>query len=313
MRLAILSTFMAAASWCQGTPPMRTRYLTSLTNAEINEYLKRNDIIFVPVGVVEVHGGFPVDCEYVGALAWAQKLAEEVDGLVLPNLSYFYPGGTAPASGTVLVEPSQEMAYLTAIAQSLLRQGFRRQIYVAGHMPFIITPWIREFFDETKVPILYFPTQGLAAQGQAGADAQVARGARTQAGRGTARSQDLGENVQTLLYGAYSIVGRLEDIPLNVTEPPPPAHPVDQALKKLNALGTGSNTVGNYYTYPADHAGTAHPITAEQRAEWAKQGVAQIEAGVKASDIKAIVQALRDHDKFIQEITLPTNGSLIPK
>jgi len=78
---------------------MRTRYLTSLTNAEINEYLKRNDIIFVPVGVVEVHGGFPVDCEYVGALAWAQKLAEEVDGLVLPNLSYFYPGGTAPASG----------------------------------------------------------------------------------------------------------------------------------------------------------------------------------------------------------------------
>jgi creatinine amidohydrolase len=294
---------------------MRTRYLTSLTNAEIDEYLKRNDIIFVPVGVVEVHGGFPVDCEYVGALAWAQKLAEEVDGLVLPNLSYFYPGGTSPASGTVLVEPSEETAYLTAIARSLLRQGFRRQIYLAGHMPFIITPWIREFFDETKVPILYLPTQGLAAKGQAGAgaDAQGGPGARTQSGRGADRPQDLAENVQTLLYGAYSIVGRLEDIPLNVSEPPPPPHPVNEAYKKLNALGTGSNTVGNFYTYPADHAGTAHPITAEQRAEWAKQGVAQIEAGVKASDIKAIVQALRDHDKFIQEVTLPANGSLIPK
>lgn len=67
---------------------------------------------------------------------------------------------------------------------------------------------------------------------------------------------------------------------------------VNEAYTKLNALGTGSNTVENFYTYPADHAGTAQPITAEQRAAWAKQGVAQIEAGVSASDIKAIVQAL---------------------
>ena len=54
-------------------------------------------------------------------------------------------------------------------------------------------------------------------------------------------------------------------------------------------------------------------ITAEERVAWAKQGVAQIGAGVKVSDIKVIVQALRDHDKFIQEVTLPANGRLIPK
>ncbi len=70
---------------------MRTRNLTSLTNTEIEEYLKRNDIIFIPVGNVEVHGGFPTDCEYVGPLAFAQKMAEEADGLVLPNLAYFFP------------------------------------------------------------------------------------------------------------------------------------------------------------------------------------------------------------------------------
>ena len=34
IRLALTSTVFAIVSWGQGTPPMRTRYLTSLTNTE---------------------------------------------------------------------------------------------------------------------------------------------------------------------------------------------------------------------------------------------------------------------------------------
>jgi hypothetical protein len=101
MRLALISTVFAIVSWSQGTPPMRTRYLTSLTNTEIETYLKRSDLIFIPVGNVEVHGGFPTDCEYVGPLAFAQKMAEETDGLVFPYLAYFFPGGTVVGKGTV--------------------------------------------------------------------------------------------------------------------------------------------------------------------------------------------------------------------
>ncbi len=103
---------------------MRTRLLTSLTNTEVESYLSRNDIIFIPVGNVEVHGGLPEDCEYVGPLAFAQKMAEEVDGLVLPYLAYFFPGGTVVGKGTVYITPSEGLAYLKAIARSLLRQGF---------------------------------------------------------------------------------------------------------------------------------------------------------------------------------------------
>jgi len=86
---------------------MRSRNLTSLTNTEIEEYLKRNDIIFIPVGNVEVHDGLPTDCEYVGPLAFAQKMAEEADGLVLPHLTYFFPGGAVVGRGTVYVTPSE--------------------------------------------------------------------------------------------------------------------------------------------------------------------------------------------------------------
>ena len=44
----------AAAAWAQAVPHMRTRYFTSLTNPEIEQYLKRNDIIIVPVGTIGV-------------------------------------------------------------------------------------------------------------------------------------------------------------------------------------------------------------------------------------------------------------------
>ena len=286
-RFALCTLGLALMSWCQA-PPMRTRYLTSLTNTEIEEYLKRNDIIFIPVGNVEVHGGFPTDCEYVGPLAFAQKMAEEADGLVLPNLAYFFPGGTVVGKGTVYITPSEGLPYLKAIARSLLRQGFRRQIYLTDHgpSPQTLSPLIREFFDETKDPILYIEMGTLMRKAHA--------------------------DFNKVLFGAYSVVGRLDDIPLNVTQVMP-EHPSDPGLNKLQALGPGSGAVGSYFGDPGEHGGLAKPITAEQRAQFAKEGVAMIDATLKVADVKGIVQAMRDHDKFTQDVILPKYGNILPK
>lgn len=274
-------------SWGQ-VPQMRTRNLTSLTNTEIEAYLQRNDIIFIPVGNVEVHGGFPTDCEYVGPLAFAQKMAEEADGLVFPYLAYFFPGGTVVGRGTVYVTPEEGLAYIKAIARSLLRQGFRRQIYLTDHgpSPQTLSPLVREFFDETKDPILYINLGTLMRSAHA--------------------------DFNKVLFGAYSVVGRLDDIPLNVTQVMPD-HPRDPSIEKLQALGPGSGAVGAYFGDPGEHGGLAKPITAEQRAAFAKEGVAMIEATIKAADVKGIVQAMRDHDKYTREVILPKYGPLLPK
>jgi creatinine amidohydrolase len=281
-------TLFSILSWGQGVPPMRTRSLPSLTNTEVEAYLGRNDIIFIPVGNVEVHGGLPEDCEYVGPLAFAQKMAEETDGLVFPYLAYFFPGGTVVGKGTVYVTPSEGLAYLKAIAHSLLRQGFRRQIYLSAHgpSPQTLSPLIREFFDETKDPILYIELGGLMNKVKA--------------------------DHNKVLFGAYSVVGRLEDIPLNVTQVMP-EHPMDPSLNKLQSLGPGSGAIGAYFGDPGEHGGLAKPITAAERAQWAKEGVAMIEATIKAADIKGIVQAMRDHDKFTQDVILPKYGKTLPK
>src|ERR1700732_4191436 len=129
------SLFLTTASGQQAPRPMRTRYFTQLTNPEIEEYLKRNDVILIPVCTVESMGAFPTDLEYTMAEAYALKMAEEADGLILPHVIYFYPGVTVTGVGSVYVPEDLGEAYLKAIAHSLLRQGFRRQIYLSAHGP----------------------------------------------------------------------------------------------------------------------------------------------------------------------------------
>jgi hypothetical protein len=92
-----------------------------------------------------------------------------------------------------------------------------------------------------------------------------------------------------------------------------PEHPADPGLSKLQSLGPGSGTIGAYFGDPGEHGGLAKPITAEQRAAWAKEGVAMIDAAIKAADIKGIVQAMRDHDRYTREVVLPKYGPLLPK
>ena len=191
------------------TVEMRTRLLTSLTNIEVEAYLDRNDVIFIPVGVAEVHGAYPVDCEYIAPLALSIKMAEKVDGLVLPNLIYFYPGATSVGKSTVFVSPSEGLTSLKVIARSLLHQGFKTQIYVTGHgLAFAtLAPLQMEFMNETKNPKL---------------------------------------------------------------------------------------------------------ITAEKRAQYAKEGVEKINKIVAAMDVEGIVRDLKEHRKYTQEVTVPKYGDLLP-
>src|SRR5438067_1914941 len=185
-------------------PPVRSRYFTSLTNIEVEKYLQYNDLIFIPVGNVQAHGVLPVDCEYVAAEALALKMAEETNGLVFPYLQFTYPGDGIVGRGTVHVSPSEGLAYLKPLARSLLRQGFKRQIYVtAGNdaAPETVSPLVLEFFYETKIPALYV--------------------------EGDVLLRRVNADFTKVMFGAYSAVNRLNDIPVNLT-PVVPKHDIDQ-------------------------------------------------------------------------------------
>jgi creatinine amidohydrolase len=277
---------------------MRTRMLPSLTNVEVEKYLERNDIIFIPVGTVEVHGALPLDCEYVGPLAFAMKMAEKVDGLVLPNLMYFYPGATSTGRGSVHVTVTGGEAYLKEIARSLLRQGFKTQIYITGHGPAYsyIQPLLFEFLDEEKVPLLHMD-------------------------EATLHHLVEGVNTSKIVYGAYSIAGRLEDIPLSfegfdLSEGMSTSNSWSGTLEQLGKLWPLNTAPIQatqwYFSSQFDHGGVPKSITAAEREQWAKEGVEAIEKIVDGMGMDEIIISLRRHQKYIEDM-VTKYGDLLPE
>ncbi len=200
-------------------PRMRTRLMTSLTGYEVADYLKRNDVLFVPVGPTEINGGNPTDVEYVIPLAYALKLAEKSDGLVLPYLSFFYPGSTTISPGTVMVTPEEGILYLKTITRSLIRQGFKRIIFLTSHGPSgdTLGPLVREIFDQDHVPVVWMSTSVVESGGRERSGVgRPAIPAMPTTPAGMAAAMD-SRNYVT--YGSYQIVGRLEDMPINFSVP----------------------------------------------------------------------------------------------
>lgn len=273
---------------------LRTRILPKLMNSEVEEYLRHNDLIIVPVGTVEMHGGLPLDCETVISEAIGLKMAQAADGLVLTGLPYFYAGATASGRGTTQVSVRQGIDYLGAIARSLLRQGFKRQIYISMHGPAHMTcsPMVRDFFDETGVPILYMDmTMQMfgAARDLFNTDAMAKD------------PKAFMETLDSLFVGAYDILGRLADVPLTTEF----CHSEPQTVAPFNSLfnlAYQSGSVGYCFGDPKDHASTSAIPTAEKRREMADTGTALIEKLVQRMDVPAVAASLRDLEAFEKDV-----------
>lgn len=259
---------------------MRTRILPRMLNSEVENYLQHNDIIIVPVGTIEMHGGFPLDSETVISEAYAVKMAEVCDGLVLTGLPYFYAGATASGRGTVQVSIRQGIDYLSAIAHSLLRQGFKRQIYISFHGPAHMTcsPMVRDFFDETGVPILYMDLS-----------LQMSKTARD-----LFKSLD---SFHAITVGAYKMMGRLADVPITTAY----THTQAQTCAPFNdifALAYQSAAIGYCFADTKDHMSTTAIQDEAARAALADEGEALICELVRRMDMPHVVDQMQKLEEY---------------
>jgi len=292
------ATSAQAQTAAKPVPPMRSRLMTTLTGWEVSDYLKRNDVIYVPVGPVEQNGGNPTDVEYVIPLAYAIELAAKTDGLVMPYLAYFYPGGTTTSPATVYVSTSDSLPYLKALTRSLIRQGFRRIVFLTSHGPSgnTLLPLVRETFDEYHVPVLWMDT-GMVRKVTPGVQ-------RPGFGDGVPN----GRNLTT--YGAYEIVGRLNDMPVGLSQPKHDHERDPSNLSKFVPPYNGT-PAGSFYADPTEHGGFVEPVTAEQRDQRGHDGAALIRSQVAAFDANGMLEALRKRDQFTKELE-KKYGSLLP-
>jgi creatinine amidohydrolase len=258
---------------------MRTRFYDSLTNGEVNDYLRHNDLLFLPVGTVEMHGEMPLGCEHVLPLAVAVQMAELADALVLPHLAYFYPGATAIGRGTVTVSPSAGIAYLKEVSRSLSRQGFRRQVFLSAHGPASVTiaAAVREIFEETTCPTVYLDLV-----------------------------HHIGErDFNTLLWGAYHLLGRRDEIPLE-QKPRAGQTPFPEAVGKLLQARL---EVGYYFGDESQHGWwPERTLTPDERLARAEEGARLIAEMVAEIDPCGLVENMKELDKYIQHHVVPRHG-----
>lgn len=269
---------------------MRTRILPKMLNSEVQEYLTHNDIIIVPVGTVEMHGGLPLDVETNISEAVGLKMAEACDALVLTGLPYFYSGATASGRGTVQVSVRQGIDYLGAIARSLLRLGFRRQIYISLHGPahMTVSPMVRDFYDETGVPILYMDMT-----------MQLFNNARDlfQTDKMATDPKAFMKLLDSMFVGAYQIMGRIEDVPLT-TEYDVSAVQSCAPFQDIFNLAYQSGAVGYCFGENNDHAPTTAIPDAETRQRMADEGQVIIEKLVERLNLPHVVAQLRKLEEY---------------
>ena len=269
---------------------MRTRILPKMLNSEVQEYLSHNDIIIVPVGAVEMHGGLPLDVETNISEAVGLKMAEACDALVLTGLPYFYSGATASGRGTVQVSVRQGIDYLGAIARSLLRLGFKRQIYISLHGPahMTVSPMVRDFYDETGVPILYMDMT-----------MQLFNHARDlfQTDKMATDPKAFMKLLDSMFVGAYQIMGRIEDVPLT-TEYDVSAVQSCAPFQDIFNLAYQSGAVGYCFGENNDHAPTTAIPDAETRQRMADEGQVIIEKLVERLNLPHVVAQLRKLEEY---------------
>ncbi len=295
---AVLAT-LAATPLLGQIRGLHTRDATRLSEVQLAAQLSRSDVIFIPVGAVEANGLLPSNRDYTSALGFAMAMAEETGGLYMPGLAHSFPGTTVVGSSTIYMSPSQGLAHLKTLARSLLRQGFRRQVWVSiSHGPAALTAGTlaRQFFEEERVPILYIDIDRHLPKINVGP-----------------------EDRSRIVFGAHGIAGRLEDMPVQgdygpgVGEPPADL-PKNEGLSRLSELGfSGSMTLGSWVADAMAHGGSGNlPKDPAEREEWGRRGRYQVEAIVKKMRLPEAMEALRQHDEYTQKVIIPKFKDRLP-
>ena len=143
------------------------------------------------------------------------------------------------------------------------------------------SPMVRDFFDETGVPILYMDLT-----------MQMFKNAKD-----LFKSFD---SFHAITVGAYKIMNRLEDVPLTTEF----CHNKPQSCKEFDdifGLAYQSAAIGYCFGEASDHMSTTAIPDAETRNKLADEGSELIEALVERMDLKHITDQMRKLEAYNKE------------
>ena len=134
----LLATLVAMQTQAQTNPLWREEkvknYLPHMTSPEVRDLLTRTDMALIPVPSLEQHGlHAPIGTDYYSGVERAKLIAQRTDILVAPVLLI----GQAPYHmdfpGTISLSAVTMQQVYFEVAQSLIRHGFRRLLFLNSH------------------------------------------------------------------------------------------------------------------------------------------------------------------------------------
>lgn len=278
---------------------MRTNLYNKCTNDEIEAYLNEGkDTLIIAVGVTEMHGQLPLDCETILAEAFALKIAQRTDSLAVINLPYFCAGSTAIGRGTFNMSVEEGYRYLKEVIYSFYNQGFRRMMIVSCHGPAYLTinSVCMDFFHETKNPIVHC---------ELGYAAEIATA--------NGWKQDNIMNIYVdILYGAYKIMNQLECIPImphadmeKLQQEREYGNKKQEMKNELHRLAHSPGLFGSYYYTKAQHGGGEQSENEEERLEIATRGEKLLDELIEYFKPEKYLNLLSELDEQVNQEILP--------
>lgn len=130
--------------------------LYKLTRPEVEEYLKKSDVVIFPVGSTEQHGKhLAIDNDAFTATEIARRVAEKTGVLVAPTLPFGYSVHHMNFKGSITLKFETLVNVYKEVCESLIHHGFKKIVIFNGHggntNP--ITEALRRIRDDTGVKV----------------------------------------------------------------------------------------------------------------------------------------------------------------
>jgi len=263
----------------EGRSALRSRFLSELNYDDLMGYLARGGkTALLPVGSVEMHGPHqPLGTDSLVANAFALKIAEAGDGIVLPEIHYTWAGSTDGFAGTISVEPSLVQQTVEAVALRATQMGFRRLLVLSIHRgnEFPLYLFARQIYEKYLIPAVYIDAfQPLTDEARALFAGEWDKGMEASVVLAAMQILGLGQ-LYTEAEMAY------ED------EPPP----VSEALRNIGKIGV----VGRCMQDPRHHA--------------CPSALTSLERGLQffEKQVQAILPILPEIDRYIEDTAAQAN------
>jgi len=140
-------------------------YYQTMNMTQINERLKTNDIILIPLGSTECHGaGQPTGEDTFLVTRMAEQVALRTGTTMAAPVWYAsHPYTHLGMPGTVMVPEDAFLANIRAIIAGFWNTGFRKQIFINGHgdeevIPLALHQWAKTYQVPCVLISLHWPT-----------------------------------------------------------------------------------------------------------------------------------------------------------